>query len=334
MGGWLKKEVDLFRKILYNIRRKYERGKYMGSFLGTCYLSHLPISYGERVVIIPVIKVHDTEIHNACYPTDNYVPFGLHIRGTYNEYGGIENPETIEQNIFFFQSFDYFRKENDITKVNVFTPLEKTDDFEEFVNNLLCSYKEIYVDIKRDNKYVKTRIDWLMIHEALFDNVLMEIGQMCPVGAGNEPYCLLLETRYRGILDMYRKSLLRCNEAAENSKDDRQVTALVERFLKNTTQCIAYDIVGDMMIGADFPHWQYWAEVLLMAKDYSELLLFFIDRTMFTMALGTMRNGYHCNSGAGSNEYELKLPLVIADFVQEYYERKQDGGVAELFFNS
>lgn len=52
----------------------------MGCWNGTCQASGLSISYGDRIVLIPMVNISSGWL-SCWYP----------IRGTYNDYGGIEN---------------------------------------------------------------------------------------------------------------------------------------------------------------------------------------------------------------------------------------------------
>lgn len=305
----------------------------MGTFKGTCYLSRLPISYGERVVLIPLIKSQHIEENNCCYPTDNYIPFGLPIEGDYNEYGGLENPSSLAVNIEFYQQFNYYRYIDDITDPYNFVAMQKSDNFEKFVNEILCSHNRIYVQLS-EKEGGKVRIHWIMLHYEVYTSVLSEIGKRHAYGA-DASYETLIKLRYDGILKTYRESLQKV--VRQNSQDDcAEVKTLIEELRERLVQCIAYDIVSDTMIGVDFKHWEYFAKILLEEDEITELLDALIKRTIFTTALSFLRNGYHCCSGWGSNSNEMHVHVVVANFVLNYFQ-KHNGEAADkesVFFNS
>jgi hypothetical protein len=293
----------------------------MGTFKGTCYLSRLPISYGERVVLIPLIKPQNTEENNCCYPTDNYIPFGLPIEGYYNEYGGLENPTTIAVNIEFYKQFNYYRWIDDVTNPCNFASVEKPDSWDVFVNEILCSHKQMYVQLSKEEGG-KLRIHWMMLHYDLYADVLHEISSRPIYGTGAS-YETVLQLRYEGVLETYKSSLEKVvNNNSENTR--KEVEELIKQLKERLVQCIAYDIVSDTIIGADFKHWEYFAKILLEADEDAELLNALMKRTFFTTALSFLRNGYHCCSGWGSSSNEMHMHTIIANFILNYYQNHKD----------
>lgn len=68
----------------------------MGCYNGTCGFSNLPINRGDEVVFIPLVKqqTKDWQYPDAgvsMYSTLNFRPFMFPVRGTYDDYGGVEN---------------------------------------------------------------------------------------------------------------------------------------------------------------------------------------------------------------------------------------------------
>lgn len=304
----------------------------MGTFNGTCYLSHLPIAHNEEVILIPLIKTLDAEENNCCYATDNYMPFGLPICGHYNEYGGLENPHTIESNLVFYRQFNYYKYIDDMAHPNSFCKMSQYEDVEDFVNEILCSHHKMYVQLPEKNGE-KVRIHWIMVHKKLYDALIAEIGQR-PVYGADATYRNLLSLKYNGILKMYRDSINNVvNKNAENQ--DAHIEKLIGELKDRIVQCIAYDIVSDLIVGGDFEHWKYFAE-LLLSENSEDVLNALIDRTLLTMALSIMRNGYHCVSGWGSQGNEMYLQKVVADFIIDHYHKhSSDENIREsIFFHS
>lgn len=76
----------------------------MGCFNGTCALTQLPIFSGDKIYLY-ILKLDDSEKYydktltnpltrtssGSCDSNDYFSPFGLPIRGSYDDYGGIEN---------------------------------------------------------------------------------------------------------------------------------------------------------------------------------------------------------------------------------------------------
>jgi hypothetical protein len=62
----------------------------MGCFNGLCAISRVPIKYGDEVYLIP-LEYATGDMQYTCYGTAFYRPTWLPIRGTYDDYGRIEN---------------------------------------------------------------------------------------------------------------------------------------------------------------------------------------------------------------------------------------------------
>lgn len=66
----------------------------MGCWNETCGISQMPICAGDKVRMFLIVS-NGYEQYDDChsYTTDLWRPFGLPLKGTYDEYGGIENLE-------------------------------------------------------------------------------------------------------------------------------------------------------------------------------------------------------------------------------------------------
>ena len=66
----------------------------MGCFNHKGNFSNLPITYGDRIVVIvgvrPTKKTYDSQELDTFSPGCSFVPISVPIRGEYNDYGGIE----------------------------------------------------------------------------------------------------------------------------------------------------------------------------------------------------------------------------------------------------
>lgn len=82
----------------------------MGCFNDTCAISGLPICYPEKVVAVVLASSEDkSDRCNFCYVTDEWRPIGFWFKGTYNDYGALENIEGdyLEE---FMTVINYFTK--------------------------------------------------------------------------------------------------------------------------------------------------------------------------------------------------------------------------------
>ena len=104
----------------------------MGCWNATCNVSNLPIFWGDKVVLIPLVKVSSKETKfNPCYPTDNFIPLGFPIFGEYDDYGRLENTHTSAWNESHLRQFKYYFEERDDDVQ------EKTSLYIESVNSTL-----------------------------------------------------------------------------------------------------------------------------------------------------------------------------------------------------
>lgn len=65
----------------------------MGCWNETCGISQMPICAGDKVRMFLIVESEHWHDVAQCYTTDLWRPFGLPLKGTYDEYGGIENIE-------------------------------------------------------------------------------------------------------------------------------------------------------------------------------------------------------------------------------------------------
>lgn len=144
----------------------------MGCFNHKGNFSNLPITYGDRIVVIvgvrPTKKTYDSQELDTFPPGCSFVPISVPIRGEYNDYGGIKNidrtPAIDELEKFFGMETtklvdlvertccgceDQMKDENEIVK-------------EVLKNILIHSY---YIDIELTLTYI-------MEHEKIFDHIV------------------------------------------------------------------------------------------------------------------------------------------------------------------
>ena len=151
----------------------------MGCFNGTCNVTNLPIFAGEKVVLIPLVKVKEDTEFNTCYATDVFVPYALPLIGEYDEYGSIVNIKTSEENKnHICNSFKYFfAKDSGSDKGCKYEPVPKIEDFEEFVSHITTCHDGCYI---KTNSSLYTdgmaETNFFMVHYDLYIEMIKEIG--------------------------------------------------------------------------------------------------------------------------------------------------------------
>lgn len=156
----------------------------MGCWNATCALSHMPIHYGDEVVVILLEpnNLNSTYLYiSGC--DDIFKPFTyIPIYGKYDDYGGIYDAETFGWNKKFLQSC-----------LSI-----KANNFESFINKALYSGEFTLDD---GNKHI---IYPMFIHRKLYDRIMENMGSRIPCGRSES----LLECwikKFSDDVDVYRK---------------------------------------------------------------------------------------------------------------------------------
>lgn len=126
----------------------------MGSFNVSCSTSNLSISYGDKIMFIPLTvnkyfsNLNSLKTSQFIYNDDIYQPFLLPIEGIYNDYGGVEDIVHNENTKLIEKIYGYTIEEI-IDSICEGSKLKQKDDFFE-VPNLggMFVLKEIYDDLK------------------------------------------------------------------------------------------------------------------------------------------------------------------------------------------
>ena len=148
----------------------------MGCWNQTCSLTTLPITYGDEIVLIPLVENYNNPIAGLTYyVNDNYEVFGLPIYGKYNDYGGIEDVNTHPSNIKFYtesQLFEYKTNRNhedaDLVEFN-------KENLDDFFSNYICE-EVTYTNYNHKCK----NLSFMMVHKGLYNKLIEEMGNVIP----------------------------------------------------------------------------------------------------------------------------------------------------------
>ena len=284
----------------------------MGCWNATCNISNLPIFWGDKVVLIPLLKVSSKSTQfNPCYPTDNFVPLGFPIFGEYDDYGRLENAHTSAWNEAHLRQFSYYFEERDDEAKEKYRPVILKETLDDFVGQVLCCHEGCYIDLP--NQYFhpdgKAMVTYMMIHQGVYEKLFAEM-------AGRIPYNI--ESRLR---------------EAMISKLEKRLEAILD-FCPGEDECstlVAYDMFRTIRLNdicrkvfgyENYFHqsfiWKDLAVRMLEDEHLKTCLLHDIaDMKIWTMTLMYLRKGYLCDSGSGSQNGEMRLHLVLARCIQE-----------------
>ena len=144
----------------------------MGCFNHKGNFSNLPITYGDRIVVIvgvrPTKKTYIGQELDNFSPGHSFVPISVPIRGEYNDYGGIENIDRT-------QAIDELEKFFSMETTKLVDLAERTccgcEDQMEDENEIA---KEVLKTILDHSGYTDTELTltYIMEHEKIFDHIV------------------------------------------------------------------------------------------------------------------------------------------------------------------
>ena len=144
----------------------------MGCFNHKGNFSNLPITYGDRIVVIvgvrPTKKTNIGQELDDFSPGHSFVPISVPIRGEYNDYGGIENIDRTP-------AIDELEKFFSMKTTKLVDLAERTccgcEDQMENENEIA---KEVLKNILNHSGYTDTELTltYIMEHEKIFDHIV------------------------------------------------------------------------------------------------------------------------------------------------------------------
>lgn len=144
----------------------------MGCFNHKGNFSNLPITYGDRIVVIvgvrPTKKTYIGQELDNFSPGYSFVPISVPIRGEYNDYGGIENIDRTP-------AIDKLEKFFGIETTKLVNLAERTccgcEDHMEDEDEIA---KKVLKDILYNSGYSDTELTltYIMEHEKIFDHIV------------------------------------------------------------------------------------------------------------------------------------------------------------------
>ena len=284
----------------------------MGCWNATCNISNLPIFWGDKVVLIPLVKVSSQETKfNVCNPTDNFVPLGFPIFGEYDDYGRLENAYTSSLNEAHLRQFHYYFEERDADATDRYRPVELKDSLDAFVGQVLCCHEGCYIDLP--NPYFhpdgKAMVTYMMIHQNVYEKLLEEM-------AGRIPYNHSVSYREALIPSLHNKFQELLNSGIK--PEECSTSVVYEAFQDIILKDICENIFGHPSYFHQYFVWRDLAKQMMQDVDALNVLMPEIaNLKIWTSTLSYLRKGYLCDSGAGGQSCEMRLHLLLAQCIQE-----------------
>lgn len=307
----------------------------MGCYNGTCNITNLPIKSGDKVVVIPLVKTKQNSEFNVCYPTDVFTPYALPLIGEYDEYGSIENIQTPVENKNHLLHFKYFF-ENNSDEETKFVPASQHTDFETFVSEIVTNCGGCF--IKTDNHYLHNNgmaeLNFMMIHYGVYEAILTEISNRTIYGKTKTIKDAISENIDRAI-EKAKMQMSLYDELEETVKNieetDGKHLTLIDVFKRDAIKSVSDETFKLGMISPCTTEWYDLSECIVNGN--TEIKDAAINLQLLTRALNSLRKGYLCDSGAGSQSQETKMHYVVANFIIQHIEAQEDKCYEEPYFS-
>jgi len=205
----------------------------MGCFNKKGCFSNMPITYGDRAVVL--LGIVDMRGDDSFSPGMHFTPISLPIRGTYNDYGSLENIDYVEANKVIEDKFKMNIEEivDAFERFSMYCDLDKiSKELKKYVQNLPCYFK-------KDRKYLQ--LSMVMEHEEIFDKLcnLQDWRDKLNEDFDNDVKVVseFIEAAEKNK-DYISKTLAELKDAIEKSstlEEKRERTVFYER-LKNDTE--------------------------------------------------------------------------------------------------
>ena len=281
----------------------------MGCWYSTCFMSNLPIMPGDDIAIIvlaPNYPSRKTQL--TCNATDRYSPIGAPFFAEYDDDLRIRNLKSVStHNIRYFKEFANLHEASGRVSIDGkdFISYEKykIESMEKFLIDVVEG--RVYVDRKGFGEDDKAPLEHVMIHASLYEILINNVANRKPVNCEdtyeNEIYTKVIKT-----IEWMKEE----DEMLTNLRDEIQVDMLrVRRF----SDRVHIDSLSR------------WSPMDKFAKYYlesenEEILDDIVKYVIWATVMNMSRKGYHCISGAGSQDRELMIHKLIADWVYKKCE--------------
>jgi hypothetical protein len=274
----------------------------MGCWNGTCGVSRLPIYAGDPVVLYPLleeVRVGDMS-GGFCYTYDRAQPLTIGVRGTYNDYGGIQDLQGVTLPLvekFFSENADKYVDEEG-------EPFELDFSDLESVLNDGIERGELY---NTDRHYGGSEdflrpLGLMMVHAGLHDKLVAQIGKESDWRA---PTKTIRETMSARLSEVLSPALKREDPELEQALRDvklmqalRGLSSLVAKEQQFTKHFIEAAASADETL----------REATLEAV---------VDLLLFNEALTFLRTPWAVQCGAGSQTGYSDLHKTLAEDMVE-----------------
>lgn len=322
----------------------------MGSWHSTCFFSNTSIHCGERVIALILERTfHSDDSRIVSYHNEFNQMIGFALEGDYDDYGRIMNIVPNPHMEAYLQDQDLYVKET------------KGYD-SSFHKYEWVSLEDFVKKIERGKMYKKTFksfhiIEMVMIHYELYQQLMNEMRNRIPYKAKDtfaelQAQMLELEQQFGEKREFLAADTINAvlNDDAKPSFEvfiRSKVSLcldvlLMENYIFNKKVA---ELDADKSLDED-SNWRQWLRLSIQRSEFTKLygsdkmrdLNFMADRyvdnpdetiidgivetIIWDKVMTYSRVGYFCVPGAGSDDCEMVIPLIVANFVKKLYQNR------------
>ena len=291
-------------------------GKYMGCWNETCLMSNMPIRRGDKVVLLVLRpQLHRyAEEGNQSRPDAFFIPVGFPIVGTYDDYGSIDvsEEEAEKVNGFFADMFapSLFYK-SDYRYVD-----RRTDKSDEIPEYEYSTVNQMCKDLERGKIYFTQmgkmgQMTIAMVHDELYQALMNNVANrfVDVIGGKGGKYAEVVDRNLRDACERMCKSDEDFAAYIEESNSEVQP-------VKKRRAPRLYTSLDEIMCIDRNAGMNDMSQYYIKTRD-ENVIVALRDMILWRSVMDLSRKGYSCTSGKGGQAREMRLHLIIYEFVKE-----------------
>jgi hypothetical protein len=270
----------------------------MGCWNETCGLTQLPIIAGDRAVLLFLVPRNQPSDGIFYHPHDLYKIIGLPLRGKYNDYGCIEDIDDTPASQAVLEYFQNMKKEGIVT-----TDIPKHEKVITFKNldSLVKLIERGYVRYGSDRIIAQ-----MMFHEKAYNAITADVHERVPTNSEEIKGYLVLQDALR----WYNRKLEKKGSGFPGDKD-----------------FFAKYVLSSMNFPRSFKDYliddgEYWLNIIRSQKR-KNLIAHMIGLLDLLLAMSLMRKMFLPQTGKGSQNSEMYLHTILANFVIDHHKKNK-----------
>lgn len=307
----------------------------MGCYNGTCGITQIAITWNDPVVGFLLRKNFNGSVranNGHCHSTGFWSPFSLHIEGDYNDYGTIENVDEQDWNFLFTLERlkqNVVEKENDKEYSDNSIKKDDINNWKYIGNaihedNLEISVANIWGSLYPNEKTLP--IGFMMIHGDVFDSI---INSEIESWRGDVINIENLMKDGRKVAERFKERI----KEEEAIDDENEKLIYRYRYKMDLDHSMDRNKIANcakFRIATDYGIMKECLDYLFKEvsehkpdEDLEKIIRKMSEFYMLDMAMMKMRKTWMPQAGAGSQDDEVDLHLMINDATRAIFEKRK-----------